>query len=84
MTGLFIMVPYITLKKCVLLDSYYGILIHAVQIRRKMVFFGENIKPFILMYSYCHSSTKCSTTATLQTELFNRKKCNLHSTLKQI
>lgn len=38
-TGLFIMVPYITLKKGVLHDSYYGILLHAVQIRRKM-FFG--------------------------------------------
>lgn len=33
------MVPYITLKKGVLHDSYYGILLHAVQIRRKM-FFG--------------------------------------------
>lgn len=31
-TGLFIMhmVPYITLKKGVLHDSYYGILLHAV------------------------------------------------------
>lgn len=89
-TGLFIMVPYITLKKGVLHDSYYGILLHAVQIRRKMffVFFVGDIiiyyYNFILMHSYCHSSTKCSTTATLQTELFNRKKCNLHSTLKQI
>lgn len=87
-TGLFIMVPYITLKKGVLHDSYYGILLHAVQIRRKMffVFFVGDIiiyyYNFILMHSYCHSSTKCSTTATLQTELFNRKKCNLHSTLE--
>lgn len=38
-TGLFIMVSYITLKKGDLHDSYYGILLHAVQIRRKM-FFG--------------------------------------------
>lgn len=79
-TGLFIMVPYITLKKGVLHDSYYGILLHAVQIRRKMFFWffvGDIIiyyYNFILMHSYCHSSTKCSTTATLQTELFNRKK----------
>lgn len=33
------MVPYITLKKGVLHDRYYGILLHAVQIRRKN-FFG--------------------------------------------
>lgn len=34
------MVPYITLKKRVLLDSYYGILLHAVQIRIKIFFWG--------------------------------------------
>lgn len=62
-TGLFIMVPYITLKNGVLHDSYYGILLHAVQIRRKMffVFFVGDIiiyyYNFILMHSYCHSST---------------------------
>lgn len=52
-TGLFIMVPYITLKNGVLHDSYYGILLHAVQIRRKMFFgFLWGILLFIIIISF--------------------------------
>lgn len=85
-TGLFIMVPYITLKDDVsymiaIMEFYY---MQCRSVENVFWFFVGDIKNFILMHSYCHSSTKCSTTATLQTELFNRKKCNLYSTLKQI
>lgn len=82
MTWLSIMVPYIALK----IKVFYLIAIMKYIICSadpKQMFFWKLLNISFSMNAY-NSSTKCSTTVTLQTELFIRKMCNLYSTLKQL